>query len=247
MKVKVPVIILALVFSLGLAGSGFALTYQPYGDNWLDAEKSPNNSEDDLMCWAAAASNILAWSGWGSPVAGGAGAEDTIFAYFQDHWTDVGGLMEFGWDWWFDGTNPSQGWSGWSQVDVAGGGFYNPPYFTDYYYRTSTDSAAMSAIDDYLHAGYGVTLAIYGAFDHAITCWGYEYDALGNYLGVYVTDSDDDKIDPTPDDELKYYNVSYNTSTNQWDLGGSLSGCHIGEVMALDQAPTSAVPLPAAV
>lgn len=248
MKIKIPVILLALVFSLGLASSGLASTYQPYGSDWLDAEKSPPpNNEDDYMCWAAAASNILAWSGWGSPVASGVGAEDTIFAYFQNHWTDLGGLMEFGWDWWFDGTNPSEGWGGWSQVDVAGGGFYDPPYFTDHYYRTSTDSAAMSAIDDYLHAGYGVTLAIYGTFDHAITCWGYDYDEQsGNYLGVWVTDSDDDKGSNNPPDTLDYYPVTYSNPNKRWDLGGSFSGCHIGEVQALDRAPESAVPLPAA-
>lgn len=253
MKVKIPVILLALVFSLGLAGSGFALTYQPYGTNWLDAEKSPANNEDDLMCWAAAASNILAWSGWGSPVASGVGAEDTIFAYFQDHWTDEGGLMEFGWDWWFDGTHNSPSTPGWSSVDVPGGGdFWDPPYtFTDYYYRTSTDSVAMPAIDDYLHAGYGVTLGVYeaapGDGGHAITCWGYDYDQNNNYLGVWVTDSDDDKTDSTPEDELKYYSVS--SVGNKWFLQNfyGQNDWYIGEVMALDQAPASAVPLPAAV
>ena len=71
------------------------------------------------MCWAAAASNILVWTGWGDIYSTD---EDNIFGYFQDHWTDSGALMEFGWDWWFDGTNPSQGWSGWSQVDDPGGG-----------------------------------------------------------------------------------------------------------------------------
>ena len=35
---------------------------------------------------------------------------DEMFEYIQDHWTDEGSLMEFGWDWWFDGTNDNQGW-----------------------------------------------------------------------------------------------------------------------------------------
>lgn len=256
MKVKIPVILVALVFSLSLAGSGFADTYQPYGSDWLDAEKSPTNTEDDLMCWAAAASNILAWSGWGSPVASGAGAEDTIFAYFQTHWTDQGGLMEFGWDWWFDGTHNSPTGSGWSYVDVAGGGdFWDPPYtFTDYYHRTWQDGSAMSAIDDYLHAGYGVTLGVYedgGDGGHAITCWGYDYSAgdPGGYLGVRVTDSDDNKGSTAPPDVLAYYNVTYDSTKNKWFLQNfyGQNDWYIGEVMALDQSPESAVPLPAAV
>jgi hypothetical protein len=98
------------------------LVYEHWGGTWHDAEKSPSNSEDDLMCWAAAASNILAWSGWG--LVEGMATADAMFAYFQDHWTDQTGIMQAGWDWWFDGTNPTQGWSGWSQVDVPGGGFH---------------------------------------------------------------------------------------------------------------------------
>ncbi|MHC4863454.1 MAG: hypothetical protein ACYTEX_05205 [Planctomycetota bacterium] len=27
-----------------------------------------------------------------------------MFGHFQDHWTDQGGLMEYAWQWWFDGT-----------------------------------------------------------------------------------------------------------------------------------------------
>jgi hypothetical protein len=111
----------------GMLGDGTptGLSYMlidEWGGTWHDAEKSPTNSEDDLMCWAAAASNVLQWTGWGAVL--GLDTADAIFDHFQDHWTDEGGLMEYGWDWWFDGTNPSQGWSGWSQVDVPGGGFH---------------------------------------------------------------------------------------------------------------------------
>ena len=30
-----------------------------FGHGWVDAEKSPTNYEDDLLCWAAAAANVL--------------------------------------------------------------------------------------------------------------------------------------------------------------------------------------------
>jgi len=210
----------------------------------LDAEKSSANTEDDQMCWAAAAANVLVSTGWGNIYST---SEDSIFGYYQDHWTDEGGLPEFGWEWWFSGTNSSAGWAGWSQVDVPGGTFYPGEVFTDYYARTADDNLALSAVDDYLHAGDGVTLGLYGPGGHAITVWGYDYDDIsGDYLGVWVTDSDDDKYDETPENELKYYDVLYDT--DQWylqDFYGS-DDWYIGEVMALGQMPASGpVPEPA--
>ncbi|MDO9515087.1 MAG: PEP-CTERM sorting domain-containing protein [Syntrophales bacterium] len=240
----------AMVFlSLTLAvGSVSATTYWGYDSYVLDAEKSPTNTEDDLMCWAAAAANVLVSTGWGNIYST---SEDAIFGYFQDHWTDEGGLPEFGWDWWFSGTNDMQGVADWSQVDVAGGTFYPGEVFTDYYARTWEDNLAMSAVDQYLHAGDGVTLGLYGPGGHAITLWGYDYDDItGDYLGVWVTDSDDDKADTTPENELKYYDVLY--GSDQWylqDFYGS-DAWYIGEVMALGQMPAPAagpVPEPATV
>ena len=58
------------------SGSEYLL-WEEYGGIWCDAEKVPpsdgeGNSfpgnmsyEDDLMCWAAAACNVLEWTGWG--------------------------------------------------------------------------------------------------------------------------------------------------------------------------------------
>ncbi|MFO8012577.1 MAG: hypothetical protein R6X20_04635, partial [Phycisphaerae bacterium] len=114
-----------------------------WGGTWADAEKVPPDdgpgedpnvpgTADDYMCWAAVASNLLEWTGWGKT--GGMTTADDMFAYFQDHWTDQGGNMYYGWDWWFDGTNDSPGDPDeWSQVDVPGGGFYPSQAFSDYY------------------------------------------------------------------------------------------------------------------
>ena len=195
--------------------------YDEWGGSYSDAEKSPSNSEDDLMCWAAAASNILAWTGWGNVAGESFSDEDVIFQYFQDHWTDQGGSTYYGWDWWFDGINDSQGASGWSQVDVPGGGFWEPTYhFQDYYLWTPNDWVAMQAIECLFDEGYGITLAVTdNSGGHAITCWGYDYDAEGNFLGVYVTDSDDDKGSGNPDDRLAYYDVAYSGGlTGSWYL-----------------------------
>lgn len=218
-------------------GSSYLL-YENWGGTWCDAEKSPTNTEDDYMCWAATAANALQWTGWGR-VAGV--NSDDIFAYFQDHWTDEGGLMQFGWDWWFDGINDSQGWSGWSQVDVPGGGFYPEYTFYTYYDVESSDRNVLSAIDEFLRAGSCVGLGVYGPGGHAITCWGFNYDPNDptNYYGIWVTDSDDSKSSTSPPDMLRYYEVSYNRITRKWylqDFYGSDSW-YIGEVEALAKLP----------
>lgn len=253
MKLKLIVFLLALFISLwGVAGSAFGLSYfgyEDWGGTWHDAEKTVGNTEDDQMCWAAAASNILDWTGWGFPAGENFSNEDDVFGYFQDHWTDQGGLMAFGWDWWFDGTNFSAGWDRWSQVDEPGGGFWDPPYyFIDYYYEyysDDNDGLALAAIDTYLHSGYGVTLGIYydsnndGNNDggHALTCWGYDYgDVPGDdYLGIWVTDSDDNKNLFSPPDVLASYNVSL--KDGQWCLDNfaGRNDWYIGTVQALDR------------
>jgi hypothetical protein len=249
-RFKTPFLIVLFSVVLG-CGSAFASPVSYFGYDFstkpiLDAEKSESNTEDDLMCWAAAAANVLVATGWGSVYSA---SEDSIFGYYQDHWTDAGGLPEFAWEWWFDGTNAMQGESGWSQVDVAGGAFYPETIFLDYYSRTWDDALVLSAIDQYLHAGDGVTLALYGPGGHSITVWGYDYDdATGDYLGIWVTDSDDDKTDPTPENELKYYDVLY--SGDQWFLQNfyDSNDWYIGEVMALGYMPTAGpVPEPATV
>jgi hypothetical protein len=68
---------------------------------------------------------------------------------------------------------------------------------------------------------------------HAITCWGYSYDSSGNYTGVWVTDSDDNKSDPNAPDTLRYYDVVYSNYT--WHLQSfyGTNSWYIGEVEGL--------------
>ena len=63
------------------------------GRSWVDAEKSPSNTEDDCLCWVAAAANILDWGGWG---VGDLDTCDEIFAHLQDHCPDTSGLSQPG-------------------------------------------------------------------------------------------------------------------------------------------------------
>ena len=102
-----------------------------------DVNKSLTNPDDDWMCWAAAAANILDWTGWAQPFFDSA---VDIFYTFQDYWTNAGGLMEYAWHWWFDGTEPPD-WPGWAQLnegwaETEDGGAYRSDYnFFDYFYE----------------------------------------------------------------------------------------------------------------
>ncbi|MBN1380228.1 MAG: PEP-CTERM sorting domain-containing protein [Deltaproteobacteria bacterium] len=211
-----------------------------YGIGWYDANKTVANTEDDEMCWAAAASNILAWGNWNAGMTVFS-TEDAIFQHYQNHWTDDGGLMEFGWEWWINGTNSSPTVPGWSQVDVAGGvpadGFWPQYNFYDYYYRTWEDDLAMQAIDGYLHAGYGTTIGIYTEDGgHALTIWGYDYDdQTGDYTGLIFSDSDDYLSADGSYKNLWLSSLSYDTVAGKWYIGGS--NWYIGEVMALEGKP----------
>jgi hypothetical protein len=239
-KIPFPLFVVAVgllfVFLAGFSkpvSAGIFLPYGgEYGTGWFDANKTASNTEDDLMCWAAAASNILAWGGWGTS---GLTTEDEIWLNFQDHWTDEGGLMEFGWNWWFNGINPTQGQSGWSQVDQPGGGNHFPGLdFNDYYHSTGIDPLAMAAIDQYLHAGYGVTVAIYGPGGHALTIWGYEFDDItGDYTGLIFSDSDD--YNSTDGSTKILWITGLNFFGSRWYIGGS--SWYIGEVQALEANP----------
>lgn len=229
---------------LGIAASSAnasIVTYYNYdiwGDyTWHDAEKTLSNLEDDDLCWAAAASNILDWAGWDA----GMGDHDAIFGYFQDHWQDVGGHTSHGWEWWFDGVDQPG-------VDVSGGGFFTSLTFSDYYHGYTADVDAMPKVAEFLGEGYGVSIGVrppgYGG--HAITAWGYNYDdETGDIVGIHVTDSDDDKggDEPRPD-VLAYYDVY--ESGGRWYLDDFYgSDWWIDDVWALEQY--AAVPEPATV
>lgn len=232
---KLYKIIVIIIFSIGVLGITDPVFASYFGySTWYDADKT-GNVQDELMCWAAAASNILAWGSWGTSQFDN---EDKIFTNFQDHWTNQGSLVDVGWRWWLNGEYPP-GYpysDEWSRVDVTGGGNYWPGYnFSGYYHENWETDRAMSAIDEYLHKGYGPTIAVYAkGGGHALTVWGYDYSG-SDYTGIYVTDSDDDV------NELAYYSVSWNHGRKWWDLGEDYSGWHIGgvEAFAVNPEPVS--------
>ena len=241
MKKKTILLLMFMAFIFVLPTHGTASSYFVYDHfgarTWSDASKS-FSSEDSLMCWAAAASNILAWGGW---TTGPAQNADQIFTAFQNYWTNAGGNMYYGWAWWLDGTLPSSG-SG-SQVNVSGGGNYFPAAeIGNYFLGTGSDGFAMDAIRYLLQHGYGVTLGVVNAsIAHAITVWGYAYTENG-YQGIYITDSDDNISN------ILYYAVS--SIGGKWYLQNYYghNDIYIDMVEGLacnDTRTSSAVPIPA--
>jgi len=257
MKRKILGLLLVLaVAAAWTASSAYALTYEifdDFGGTWYDADKTSVNTDDDLMCWAAAASNIQAWGGWDATFSGD---HDAMFQHYNNHWEDLGSLPTWGWEWWFDGTYDGPTDAGWSQPDVAGGGgFYPSDDFWAHYqeldvWGAADKSAAMSAIDTYLHDGYGTTLGIYGPGGHAITVWGFDYhldNGLMVYDGIWITDSDDDKYVEYPTDMYVYVDVEL--SGNRWYLQDyyGTDAWWIGKVMALDAREVAEIPDPLSV
>ena len=209
---------LLLILSLGVASSAPALgdttyfVYDQYGGTWQDANKTGVN--DSQMCWAAAASNVLAWGNWTTPT------YNTAQAIFQDITSNFGnqpGWMYNAFNWWLGTFFPTYSATS-SEMNYSGGG------------------NLMATADSLLHKDYGVTLGIRtGSYGHAITLWGFSQNALGNYTGIYVTDSDDGTFG------LMYDTIAWDGAN--WNLTGGLeAGWYISDLEAL-AAGASAVPM----
>lgn len=219
------------------------MLHENWGGSWSDADKSRKNRDDDMLCWAASAANLLQWTRWGN--VHGMTTADQMFTYLQQHWTDDGGNPYYALQWWFGGTNMAQGVPGWAQVDVAGGGFFPGQSLWNFIHRSSDRAQALSTIDSYLRSGYAVSLRVStGAVNsgHFVTCWGYEFRAgnTGDYAGVYLTDSDDNTGKPKKN-FLKYYEVVQ--ANGQWYLKKKGSGTlwTITDVYGLSRRPTGVI------
>lgn len=221
-------------------------------------------NDDTLMCWAAAASNVLEWTGWGR--AGGLVHCDDIFQHFRDHWLNTGGKPNHGLEWWFKGDDLTD--EDYRDNVLGGGGFFPEEDYRDYFrelFPTSTDpsqhSEIMDTVANLVKQGYGITLRLrdmgpdHGV--HWVTCWGYEYSMplqdgsrldplLGpwssprvtfNYDGIYVTDSDDHEGELSPPDTRPYYPIQL--IDGRWRLTnyrGTSTWCIVA-VQALAQRP----------
>ncbi len=177
--------------------------------------------DDTKQCWAAAASNTLQWwqDRKGSIPAGlpnGIAATHQYMPYMAhlqiyqtmiNSWTNAGGTVEQAWNWWFNGGNLYSD-SPASIKDYSTGGYWKElgftvneatgtsSLFTSYtwpYDEPLTLADCAATLTSYIDNDWGTTLSIHGSEGaHAITMWGYDYDAAGNLI-LFLTDSDDNQ------------------------------------------------------
>ena len=176
-KIILWCVVLVLVMGWGAPATGETYcNYLDYGGTWNDVNKT--GVTDSEMCWAATASNILAWGGWGTARYSTAGE---IYDYIKSCYANYP-------------STPYEAYSFWFYGSVGGGGFYPGYSLNDYHHYGSP----MQNIATFLQAGQGVHIRVEtpGAV-HAITVWGYDYNPAyspednGYYTHLYFTDSDD--------------------------------------------------------
>lgn len=187
---KKLLIFLYTVFLLfGFIGSASAafLSGVNASSGWSDVSQGSYGN----LCWAASASNMLAYGGWDGGTA--LDTADEIFNYFSSHWTNEVGNPYYAVEWWGDGVNGKQGESGWAQVTTAGGDFYpsNSPLGG---YGFSEDLPTINAnltswITDNVNSGSIGTVLLGSSSGgvHWLTYWG--YDTISGDFGIWVTDS----------------------------------------------------------
>lgn len=183
--------------------------------DFIDAEKEftdvaeGETASDANLCWAAATSNMLRFSGWGS--AAGFKTEDDLFESFISAFTDAGGSYTYALDWFFNGNYQPQNWSGWSHLRAPGkSGAYLPDYAADSLYQTYEISAHIDNLRLVFDAlerdcAVGISIGNYISWlrsgGHAITLWGYMRDTSASpyskeaYPAIFISDSDSDKYD----------------------------------------------------
>jgi hypothetical protein len=199
-----------------------------FGGRWHDAEKSSENRNDDWLCWASTAANILSWTRWGDMP--NLSNEDEIFTYYTQHWTDdPSGSPREAWRWWFNGENHAP--SG-ARLVATGGNFWPEVPFPSAKWECLPNAVFcgigqnMLKRDPYilrkmLERGYGLALQIVkpepdgGRDSHMITLWGFTFDEKNRFKGILITDSDDAKDfkdAKEAEDRLAYYPVKLTDS-----------------------------------
>ena len=207
----------------------------------IDAEKCTSITQDDMMCWAATASNMLYYTEW---LLQDTTNEDEIFTVFVDNFREgkrYGGNAYYAVQWYFTGSYTPSGWSEWDKPYANTGDYFDNITLSSYLSSKNATTSNFTLAVDKLQDGYAVGLS-FGYYNtagertggHAITLWGMTYDTSlsvtdpNYYTGIIVTDSDDDKGyygDPlAAPDTLKIISITYDSSKKQYILDPDYAG-----------------------
>ncbi len=169
--------------------------------DFIDTEKT-TAPDDDALCWAASAANMLHYTGWGTQADSEAFPdEDALFEYFIESFANDGGNQLLGLEWFFSGIY---------RGNVACKNPDNGRFFPDFdprmvakFLSIENNTFGMVQAMDTLRKGYGVGAGIEWGLGtnsgHAVTVWGYLFDrdihvsAPAHYLALLISDSDSDQ------------------------------------------------------
>lgn len=144
---------------------------------------------DSRMCWAATASNVLTYAGWGVDHANnGYATEYDVYHEFLEGFPNEGGYGYMAYESYFDWHYPKLDYQDYYvEVDVRHRGDDG-----DYMLKQLRRLLTNNYDDDPYTRDYGVYASIWG---HAVTVWGLSNRPLPGYAQptyqIYISDSDD--------------------------------------------------------
>ncbi len=179
---------------------------------YTDANKT--GFGDSSLCWAAAASNILAW--WqqqyptGSALNGVPQSAGDIYTLFCNSWENVAGSELYAFNWWLAGEEGSSSYKRFHTSYYCGndddGGWYSD-YYNGANIANHTAQVSLQGVEvadisrawtGIYNAGGMLALGVFRSISgssltggHSLTLWGFCENEDGLIEQIYVTDSDD--------------------------------------------------------
>ena len=208
---KRPVLFLAaLAFLLPAQATEYWVLGTSQTKGWYDVNKTfSQDFPDSQMCWAASASNMLAWWQDHNPEYNDLAAMNTprggqkIFDTFKTAYDNDGGIQAYGILWYLQGDTNDEYLPPLTEEGKEMGGYYGNaitqiyselPISLGLYDVREADSASIVSgfLKECIVEGYSVGLGVYGSISHAVTLWGIDYNEETQMIEkMYLTDSDD--------------------------------------------------------
>ena len=211
---KRPVLFLAaLALLLPAQGTEYWVLGTSQTEGWYDVNKTfSQDFPDSQMCWAASASNMLAWWQDHNPEYNDLAAMNNprggqeIFDTFKTAYENDGGIQAYGILWYLQGDTNEDYLPPLTEEGKEMGGYYGNaitqiyserPIRLGLYDVRVADSASIVSgfLKDCIVEGYSVGLGVYGDISHAVTLWGIDYNEETQMIEtMYLTDSDDTRL-----------------------------------------------------
>ena len=183
----------------------YASDFRMWDHNEIPVADADKMGVGDLkMCWAAAAANLLTWTGW-------AADEDDVFNIFRAHFEDEPGYV----------------------YDALGYYFSNYVTGVKAEMATVREARSRMLIDfivSAVHKSKGVAMKIAypdKKIGHFLTIYGYRYLTDEDNFILYFTDSDDGLH------QIQQLKVQWNDVTNRWEIQNLYRDYYLVYVLSL--------------